>query len=189
MANHELIHDYLDELARLLPAAAVEELADGLEETFQHHLRRGLPPTDAAQWAIADFGQPAQVATAFAHQAPGRRTAIALLATAPAFALLWGTTLITTKAWQWQIPATAAIAYGAILVTVAATLLAVATSNNPTTGQLVGPASIAMILLDLGMLATVATTAPTITWSMALAISASLARIVLTARSLPRLFA
>lgn len=189
MADHELIHDYLNELGRLLPAAAVEELADGLAETFQHHLRRGLSPTDAAQSAIADFGRPTEVATAFARQSPARRTAIALLATAPAFALLWGITLITAKAWQWQLPWTASIAYFAILVTVAAALAAVAKSNNPPTGLLVAPASIALMALDLGMLASVATAAPTVTWPMALAIPASLARTALTARNLPHLLA
>lgn len=188
MAHHHLIHHYLDELSQRLPAATVEELADGLEETFRHHLLRGLSPTDAARSALDDFGHPTQVTTAFARQSPGRRTAIALLTTAPAFALLWGTTLITTKAWTWHIPPSAAIAYGAILLAVAATLLAIAKSNNPTTGRLAAPASIALILLDLGMLAAIATTAPAITWLMALATSASLIRTILAARNLPPLF-
>lgn len=189
MADRDLIHNYLDELAQRLPAGTVEELADGLEETFQHHLQSGLSPADAARSAIAEFGQPTQVTTAFARQSPGRRTAIALLATAPVFAALWGTTLITTKAWHWQIPPSAAVAYGAILLAVAATLLAVAKSNDPTTGRLAGPASIALILLDLGMLAAIATAAPAVTWPMALAIPASLARTALAARNLPRVFA
>ncbi len=89
MADHDLIRGYLDELARRLPAGAVEELADGLEETYQHHRRRGLSATDAARSAIAEFGHPRRVTTAFAHQSAGHRTAIALLATAPVFALLW----------------------------------------------------------------------------------------------------
>lgn len=189
MADRDLIRNYLDKLAQRLPAGTVEELADGLEETFQHHLRSGLPPADAARSAIAEFGQPAQVTTAFAVQSPGRRTAITLLATAPVFAVLWAATLITTKAWHWQIPPSAAAAYGAILLATAATLLLVAKSNNPRAGRFAVPASIALILLDLGMLAAIATAAPAATWPMALAIPASLARTALAARNLPSVFA
>ena len=105
------------------------------------------------------------------------------------FAILWGTTLITAKAWHWQLPTSAAVAYGAILLAVAATLLAVAESNNPAAGRLAGPASIALILLDLGMLAAIAIAARAVTWPMALAIPASLTRTALATRNLPRVFA
>jgi hypothetical protein len=189
MADHDVIHSYLDELAQRLPAGTVEELADGLEETFQHHLRRGLSPADAAHSAIAEFGRPTQITAAFACQSAGRRTAIALLATAPVFAVLWGTTLITTRAWNWQIPPVVAAAFGVTLVAVAATLLAVAKSNNPTTTRLAGPASVAVMLLDLGMLAAAAILAPAVTWPMGLAAAASLARTTVAARNLPRVFA
>jgi hypothetical protein len=188
MADRDLIHRYLDELAQRLPPQAVEELADGLEETFQHHLRQGLTPAAAAHSAIAEFGQPTQVITAFASQSSGRRTAIALLATAPVFAVLWGTTLITTQAWKWQIPPVAAVAFGAVLLTVAATLLAIAKSNIPTTALLAGPASVALILLDLSMLAAIAAAAPAVTWPMVLAVLASMARTTLAARNLPHVF-
>lgn len=187
MADHHLIHSYLDELARRLPPAAVEELADGLEETFQHHLRRGLSPADAAHTAIVEFGRPTQVTAAFALQSPGRRTAITLLATAPVFAALWGATLITTQAWHWPIPPAAAVIFGATLLVVAATLLFVARSKNPATTRLAGPASVALILLDLGMLAAIATTAPAVTLPMMLAVGASLTRTALAARNLPHL--
>ncbi|MBP2348934.1 hypothetical protein JOF29_008685 [Kribbella aluminosa] len=188
MADRDLIHNYLNELAQRLPAGTVEELADGLEETFQHHLRSGLSPADAAHAAIAEFGPPAQVTTAFALQSPGRRTAIALLATAPVFAALWGTTLITTQAWHWPVPPAAAAVFGTTLLIVAVTLLSVARSKDPRTARLAGPASVALILLDLGMLA-IATATPAVTWPMALAIAASLARTALAARNLPRVFA
>lgn len=189
MADHDLIRSYLDELAQRLPAGAVEELADGLEETYQRHRRQGLSATDAARSAIAEFGQPRQVTTAFARQSAGHRTAIALLATAPVFALLWGTTLITTRAWTWHIPPSAAAIYGTILLTVAATLLKVATSETPTTTRLAGPASLVLLMLDAAMLATIAAATPTLNWPMGLAVLASLTRVVLTGRNLPRLFA
>src|SRR6266508_2975648 len=61
MADHALITSHLAVLADRLPAEAVNELADGLEETFQHHLRRGLSRADAAAAAVAEFGRPEQV--------------------------------------------------------------------------------------------------------------------------------
>jgi hypothetical protein len=189
MADRDLIDSYLAELARRLPGEAVEELADGLEETFQHQLRLGLSPTDAAHTAIAEFGQPVLVTAAFAHESSGRRTAIALLVTAPVFAGLWGTTLISAHAWNWQIPAAVTLAFGATLLAVAATLAIVARSNNPTTTRLAGPASAALVLLDLGMLTAVAVAAPAVTWAMALAIPASLIRVAMAGRNLPRVFA
>ena len=48
MAHHHLIEDYLATLRRRLPADAVDELADGLAETYQHHLWRGLDVDYAA---------------------------------------------------------------------------------------------------------------------------------------------
>ena len=44
MAGHQLIDDYLTSLARRLPDEVVDELADGLAETFQHHRDTGLVP-------------------------------------------------------------------------------------------------------------------------------------------------
>ena len=189
MADRDLIQGYLAELARHLPSETVEELADGLEETFQHQLRRGLSPTEAAHLAIAEFGRPPLVTAAFAHQSSGRRTAIALLATAPIFAGLWGTTLITAHAWNWQIPAVAAVAFGVTLFAVAAILGTVARSNKPTTARLAGPASAGLIMLDLGLLVAVAIAAPVVTWAMALAIPASLIRVAAAGRNLPRVLA
>jgi hypothetical protein len=189
MADHDLIRSYLDELAQRLPAGAVEELADGLEETYQRHRRRGLSATDAASLAIAEFGPARQVTTAFAHQSAGHRTAIALLVTAPVFALLWGTTLITARAWTWHIPPGAAAIYGAFLLTVAATLLKVAMSENLTITRLAGPASLVLMMLDAGMLSAIAAASPALTWPMGFAVLASLTRVLLTGRSLPRLFA
>ena len=185
MADHTLIASYLAALTDRLPREAVDELADGLAETFQHQLDRGLSPADAAAAAVAEFGRPEDVAAAFARHSPGRRTAVRLLATAPVFALLWGTTLITAQAWTWQLPLGATVAFGVTLLTVAAALVAVAASNDPGRTRIAGPASLVLTLLDLSMLAAIAVAAPTMTWPMALAVPASLARITLTVHNLP----
>jgi HAAS len=189
MADRDLIDGYLAELSRRLPPDAVEELADGLEETVDDYLRRGLAPAAAVAAAIEEFGRPAQVTAAFARQSAGRRTAFALLATSPAFAVLWGSTLISTKAWTWHIPLAAAISFGVILVAVVATLVTVVRSNNPATTRRAVPAGLGLSMLDLSMLIALVAAAPSPTWTMACAIPASLTRVALTARNLPRLFA
>jgi len=51
MASHQLIDQHLAALARTLPPDTVDELADGLTETWQHHLATGLTPTAAAHAA------------------------------------------------------------------------------------------------------------------------------------------
>jgi hypothetical protein len=185
VADHSLIDAYLATLARRLPTETVEELADGLEETYQMHLAQGLASGDAATAAVAEFGCPAQVTAAFARHSSGRRTAVKLLATAPIFAALWGTTLITSRAWTWPIPPVAGVLFGIILLTVACTLLLVATSNNPRRSRLAAPATAVLILLDLGMVFAVLVLAPALTWPVAIAAPASLARVAVTARTLP----
>jgi hypothetical protein len=187
MAERDLIEDYLAELDRRLSPEVVEELADGLEESVRAHLSRGLSPAAASAAAVKEFGRPDDVAAAFAQQSAGRRTAVALLATSPVFAGLWGTALIDAKVWQWQIPVAVAITFGVVLLAVAATLATVARSNNPMTVRLAGPAGIALILLDIAMLVAVLAVAPAFTLAMALAVPASLIRATASMRNLPRL--
>ncbi|MCI0690300.1 MAG: hypothetical protein L0Y54_24135, partial [Sporichthyaceae bacterium] len=109
MASHQLIDAYLAELGARLPADTIDELADGLTETWQHHLRLGINPDQAARAAIAEFGTTQQINDAFVASAPGRRTARMLLATGPLAGICWGTSLITAKAWTWPIPRAGAI--------------------------------------------------------------------------------
>ena len=90
MASHHLIDAYLATLARQLPADAVDELADGLAETYQHHRSTGLEPDIAARNSIAEFGTPDLVTEAFVRHAPGRRAALMLLGTGPIIGLCCG---------------------------------------------------------------------------------------------------
>jgi hypothetical protein len=189
MADRDLIQGYLENLAGRLPPEVVEELADGLEETVRHHLALGLSPAAAVDAAIEEFGRPAQITTAFARQSAGRRTAVAMLATSPAIAASWGAALIGAEVWNWQIPVGLAVVFGAALVAVAATLMLVARSNYPSTTRLAGPASAVLILLDLSMLAAVLSVEPALNVAFAIAVPASLVRIALSARNLPRLYA
>ena len=47
MPGLSLIAGYLDTLSGQLPRPVVEELADGLEETYRRHLSLGLTPDEA----------------------------------------------------------------------------------------------------------------------------------------------
>jgi hypothetical protein len=109
VAGHQLIDDHLSRLARRLPADTVDELADGLTETWQHHLAAGLHTDEAARAAIGEFGTPDQITAAFIAQAPGRRTARMLLATGPPIGLCWGASLVTAQVWTWPIPVAAMV--------------------------------------------------------------------------------
>jgi hypothetical protein len=190
VASHALIDAYLAELGRQLPAGTVDELTDGLAETYKHHLASGLQPASAATAAITEFGDADQIAAAFTRQAPGRRTAVALLATGPLLGACWGTSLLIGRAWTWPIPTAARLAFGLTLLAVVTALATAATSRRGyARTRLAAPGGAGLVLLDTAMLVAVWLAAPAIVWPMALAIPASLARICFTVRSLPRILA
>jgi hypothetical protein len=188
MASHQLIDDYLADLASRLPAEVVDELADGLIETWQHHLDSGSEPGEAAHAAIAEFGSADRVADEFVAQAPGRRMARLLLATGPVMALCWGPSLVAAKVWRWSLPWPAGAAYVLAFVAVVASLLVAAVSRHSYGRTRLGLAGgVVLIALDAAMVAAAAVLAPVFVWPMAVAIPASLARIGLALRSLPAL--
>ena len=84
MPGPGLITGYLETLSGQLPWPVVEELADGLEETYRRHLGLGLAPDAAAEAAVAEFGAPELIAAEFARAHPARRAARRLLVTGPA---------------------------------------------------------------------------------------------------------
>lgn len=187
MAGHELITAHLDALAARLPAPAVEELADGLWETYDRRLAGSGDPEQAARAAIAEFGDADTIIAAFVRDSPWRRTALLLLATAPIMAAAWGTTLLTAHPWASAIPLAARIGYGAAVAMIAATLLAVAYERRAYRQTRPATVAAALGLLTVDGLAVVAVTTMTAapTWPMVLAISASLTRIFLTLRAVP----
>lgn len=70
MSRPDLIADYLSRFAARLPTPIVEELADGLHETYLAKRRAGHTPDDAARHAIAEFGEPALIIAAFLADSP-----------------------------------------------------------------------------------------------------------------------
>ncbi|MFP5372652.1 MAG: permease prefix domain 1-containing protein, partial [Actinomycetes bacterium] len=161
MAGHRLIDAYLDALAGRLPADTVDELADGLIETWHHYVDRGLSPDAAAKAAIAEFGTPHQVNDAFVAQAAGRRTARALLATGPIVGACWAASFITGQAWTWAAPAAVAAAFAVALAGVVGCLLAAATTRHHYRRTHLGVAgAIGLATLDVGTVTAMLHTAP-----------------------------
>ena len=188
MAGHDLIDAYLATLARRLPAEVVDELADGLTETYQRHRSAGLPPVAAGRAAIAEFGRPEVVVAAFVRQAPGRRLALALLCSGPVVGLCWAVTLIAGHAWAWPVPGTLRVAFGATLLAVVTMLvLAASARRSYRRTRIAVAAGLGMIGLDGVILATVMLIGPPFVWPMALAVPASITRMALTAPVVARL--
>jgi hypothetical protein len=188
MAGHHLIDAYLDELARWLPVDAVDELDDGLTETYQRHRLASLTPDAAARAAIAEFGEPELVIAAFVRQAPGRRAAWALLGSGPVVGLCWGAVLIVGHAWIWPIPTVLRVVFGLTLFAMISMLVLAATGRRSyRRTRLAAGAGLGMIGLDGAILTTLVLIGPPFAWPMALAVPASLARMALTARVMPRL--
>jgi hypothetical protein len=185
VASHQVINEYVDALASRLPDHVVEELADGLLETQERLVAAGAPQNEAALTAIREFGAPAETVAAFVSQAPGRRIARLLLFTSPVVAGFWAASLITAGAWTWPVPLPAVAILGMVLVGTVALLVISATSHQDyrrTRFGIIG--GLGALVVDTGMLAIVVFAAPTLVFPMAAAMAVSMARIMLTVRSL-----
>lgn len=190
MAGHDLIDAYLAAITRRLPADAVDELVDGLTETYLRYLSTGLDSDGAARAAITEFGGPDQVVAAFVRHSPGRRTALMLLCSGPAVGVCWGAALVLDNAWIWPVPTPVRLTFAMTLLAVIAGLAVAAIgSASYRRTELAAVAGVGVVALDCGMLAAVALVAPPFAWPMILAIPASLIRLTLTTRALPRILA
>jgi hypothetical protein len=185
--GNQLIAAYLLQLARQLPADVVDELADGLEETYESYLAGGAAPQSAARAALAEFGDASEITIAFTLQSPGRHTAHMLLAAGPVVGACWAAALIAGHAWTWPVPTLALLGLGLLLLTAVATLVIAGTrrSSYARTRATVIAGGLAVLALDAAALAGATVTAPVLAWPLALAACASLTRIGLTLRALP----
>ena len=183
MPGPGLITGYLDALAGQLPGPVVEELADGLEETCRRHLGLGMAPDAAAQAAVAEFGDPELIAAEFARAHPARRAARRLLVTGPAVGLCWAVALVTGRAWTWPVPMAADLVPGLALVAVVALLAFAArgTRYRPI-GRAGAAGCIGTAALDTFMIIGVLAADPAARWAVAVAMTASAARLALNVR-------
>jgi hypothetical protein len=190
MPGDDLITAYLRDVARGLPAGTVEELSDGLYETYEHHLAAGVDHHAAAQAAIAEFGDAGQIADAFVRDAPGRRVARLLLASGPVVGVCWGAGLIAARLWTWPIPVTARLGVGMALAVVVVILATAATSRHSYgRTRLAALGGAALVVLDMIMITGALVLAPALTWLLVVAVVASFGRIGFTIKSLPRTLA
>jgi hypothetical protein len=184
-----LIAGYVGGLHRSLPAALADEAADGLTEAYEHHLAAGAGDQEAAQAALAEFGDLPTVIAEFTREAPGRRAARLLLATGPAVGACWAAAMIAGHAWTWPVPAAARLGSAAALVLAVLALAIAAASRHSYRRTRTSAYAIPLILaLDVTAV-TVALAAPTLTWALRIAMAVSITRIAFTARALPRLLA
>jgi hypothetical protein len=177
MPGPGLISEYLARLSADLPGRIVEELTDGLDETYHRNLGQGLDPEAAARAAIAEFGEPPVIAAAFTDASRGRRTARRLLATGPAVGMCWAVVLITSRAWQWPVPIAARVLFGVTLITVIGLLAAAAVGRRyRLVCRAAAAACAGTVLLDVTMTSTVLVIAPALVWPVAVAVVLSAGR-------------
>jgi hypothetical protein len=184
MARPSLIGDYLAELSAQLPAPFVEELADGLHQTYQHHVHQGLDGHAAASAALAEFGEPHVIVAAFTRLSPARGAARRLLATGPIVGACWATALITGRAWTWPMPAAARLLLGAALISIIGLLTIAAFARHYRLVGRAGTAACAGTAALDALLITAALTNPALIWPAIPAIAASAARLTYTTRTL-----
>ncbi|GAA1305319.1 hypothetical protein Psi02_79210 [Planotetraspora silvatica] len=187
MASYELIERHIQTLAERLPRPVVEELADGLSTSYEDQLERLGDPEAAARAALANFGDPDTITTAFVRLSPGKTTAIRLLVIGPLVGLSWGAALVTGHTWAWSIPLPARLAFGIALST--AVFMLVLAARERRHYQAVRLAALGgavnVIVLDSAILGTVASLVPPPSVLLLLALTASIVRILLVVRAVP----
>jgi hypothetical protein len=187
MAEPRVIRNYLATLDARLPTDIVEELADGLKETYRHYLAAGLDQQSAAHAALAEFGDAEEIAAAFTRSAPARRAARALLGAGPVVGGCWAAALIDARAWTWPVPALIPLIIGAGLVVVIALLVTAAFSGRYRTSRRAASiALIGVVLLDVTLPGTLVAPDLLRGWPLLLAAGLSLARAVFAARAWQR---
>ncbi|MFD8130067.1 permease prefix domain 1-containing protein [Streptomyces mirabilis] len=187
MSTHHLIDAYLGSLHHQLPADVVSELADGLVETYEHYRGQGLTPDAAARAAIADFGTPDLVVAGFAQTAPGRRIARTLLFTGPLVGACWASALLTTQPWPPPVLAAARVVVPIALLTVVVLLVVAWRGPYRRIRAAAFAASTGLVIVDTAALITLAALALPFTGLVLCAATASVLRITLTMRGIPRL--
>jgi hypothetical protein len=186
MTRPSLIDDYLAALSAELPGRIVEELADGLDETYRRYRAQGLDPDPAARAAISEFGEPRVIVTAFTAASSGRRAARRLLAAGPAVGICWGVVLITARAWQWPVPIVARVLVGVALITVIGLLVVAAFGRQyRRVCRAAAAACVGTAVLDAVVASTVLVIAPVLVWPAAVAIAVSAGRSGFALRNVP----
>jgi hypothetical protein len=184
-----LIRGYLAGLAARLPAPVVEELADGLTETYRFYRSRGLAPEAAAAAAVAEFGPAEEIAAGFARVNPARHAARRLLGMGPVVGACWVAALLTSRAgrgWAaWITPGPAWAVAGLALASLIGLLAVAALGGRYRLAAATGVAGcFGFATLDAALIIGAVFLLVPVSWITAAAMAASFARITVTARLL-----
>ena len=168
-----LIGGYLQCLAAQLPGPIVEELADGLTETYRSYRARGLSADAAADAAVKEFGSAEEILAGFAR---------VNLGLGPVVGGFWVAALVTSRVWPG--PAPARVVLGLLLVACIGSLLVAALSRQYRVAVYSGMAGCAgFAALDASLIVGALLVAGRASWVTALAIAVSSGRIALCARA------
>jgi hypothetical protein len=177
-----LIRGYLEVLAGQLPASIVDELADGLAETYRTHLSRGLSRDAAAEAAVEEFGSAEEILAGFARVNPARRAARRLLGLGPVVGGCWMAALVTSRVRPGPWPAELVI--GLVLASCIGLLAVAALGRRYRVSVFSGVAGFAgFATLDIALIVGVVVLAGSLTWVTALAMAGSMVRVALCARA------
>jgi hypothetical protein len=214
------VERYLAEVTARLPGSPrshrdiVAELRSGILDATDAHCSAGLPPAEAVQAAIDEFGDPIKVADGFtAEIAAGlaRRAAVVVLVTGPLVGVLWIVTAVASHIaphFQWS-DLSPGLQVGVPLVAVAAgvtacgALFGIAATGRltrwlpamprraPAAGAAAGFGVVGADALGLALLGVqLATAAGTLSpWPAAAAAAASVARLMFARRAALRCLA
>ena len=185
MAGDDLIAAYVSDLALRLPQGIVEELADGLNESYERNRERGIDHRRAAALAVHDFGDADHVVAEFVRQSAGRRAAGVLLFSGPVVGLAWGVSMVAMRAWDWPVPFPARIGFATIFVAV---ILLLASARGAATWKRAKRAAygaMGLVALDSAIVGVALTMAPSKPWTAFLAVAMSLCRSGFAIRSIP----
>ena len=177
-----LIRGYLQVLAAQLPGPIVEELTDGLTETYRSYRTRGLPADAAAEAAVEEFGSAEEILAGFARVNPARRAARRLLGIGPVVGGCWVAALATSRAWPGSLPTR--VALGLALVSCIGLLAVAALDRRYRVAFYSGVAGcVGFAALDASLIVGVLVVAGVASWVTAVAMALSSARIALCARA------
>jgi hypothetical protein len=190
-----LIRSYLAVLAARLPSSIVEELADGLTETYRFYVSSGQDLEKAAASAVAEFGTAETVVAGFAQVNPARRAARRLLGIGPVVGACWVTALLTSwpgraggsgGAWIGRAgPGPAWMVTGMVLASLIGLLAVAALGGRYRLSVVTGVAGcFGFAMLDVVLIIGAVFLLSPVGWITAAAMAASFARIAVTARLL-----
>ena len=167
----------------------VEELADGLTETYRFYLSRGLAPAAAAAAAVAEFGPAEEITAGFARVNPARHAARRLLGMGPVVGACWVAALLTSRAgrgWAaWLTPGPAWAVAGLALAGLIGLLAVAALGGRYRLAAATGVAGcFGFATLDVALILSAIFVLAPVSWITAVAIAASVTRIAVTARVL-----